>query len=641
MTSLNALTSRLSPARAVLALVSAGLLAALPAHADVTVVVPAPAPATPTTALPSGTTPTVASARSLPPPAVCRPGAPTVQLRSVGDATDAGEAIWTLSPCSAGVQSVQLAGPQFKMTDRAAPDGLPVWAKSKYSAGQLDLVPTWDPPWDPFQDQIVQALFAGQPTVNLVRKTATGDTPQAVPSLAVLQKAEPQWKLVASDATHATFVWPDPAQVKSPLYLSKTLTVLQKTADVGSTSQSLLVTLQAWNVGGQAQQLTLQHIVTSYQAAGGESGGLMGMFSAPPDHKGAGFWLGGKLTRFDLPGLQKSEPAERTQVGVPDWLGTDSRYFLLATIPLTGFDPKSNVTLLNRGTGGVQAQLLTPATSIPAAACVPDWFRATWPGKEPVCAAGTGASHTWTYQTFAGPKRLDLLHATGHEIVGSVDFGWFGVIARPMLWILGKAHDLTGLWPLAILLLTLLVKVVLWPFTAKSMKSMKKMQQLKPELDKMRADLEAKAKKLGQDKPDPQELNRLTFELYRTHDVNPLGGCLPMLLQMPVYIALYRTINSSVELFNQPLFGWITDLTAKDPYYVLPLVLGGVMFAQQKLTPQAGGDPAQQKMMLYFMPILFTAMMLQLPSGLTLYILANTVLSVAQTLYVNRTAKAN
>jgi YidC/Oxa1 family membrane protein insertase len=169
---------------------------------------------------------------------------------------------------------------------------------------------------------------------------------------------------------------------------------------------------------------------------------------------------------------------------------------------------------------------------------------------------------------------------------------------------------------------------------------MKKMQQLKPELDKVRAELEAKAKKLGQDKADPQELNRATFDLYKKHDVNPLGGCLPMLLQMPVYIALYRTINSSVELFNQPLFGWVRDLTAKDPYYVLPLVLGGVMFAQQKLTPQAGGDPAQQKMMLYFMPILFTAMMLQLPSGLTLYILANTVLSVLQTMYVNRSAKA-
>lgn len=109
-----------------------------------------------------------------------------------------------------------------------------------------------------------------------------------------------------------------------------------------------------------------------------------------------------------------------------------------------------------------------------------------------------------------------------------------------------------------------------------------------------------------------------------------------MMLQMPVYIALYRSINSSVDLFNQPLFGWVTDLTQRDPYYVLPVVLGAVMFVQQKITPQAGGDPAQQKMMLYFMPILFTAMMLQLPSGLTLYILTNTVLGIAQTLYTNR-----
>ena len=107
------------------------------------------------------------------------------------------------------------------------------------------------------------------------------------------------------------------------------------------------------------------------------------------------------------------------------------------------------------------------------------------------------------------------------------------------------------------------------------------------------------------------------MELYRKHNVNPLGGCLPMLLQMPVYIALYRTINYSVELFHQPLFGWIPDMTAKDPFYVLPLVLGAVMFLQQKMTPQQPGvDPAQQKMMLYFMPALFTMMMLSLPSGL-------------------------
>jgi YidC/Oxa1 family membrane protein insertase len=164
---------------------------------------------------------------------------------------------------------------------------------------------------------------------------------------------------------------------------------------------------------------------------------------------------------------------------------------------------------------------------------------------------------------------------------------------------------------------------------------MKAMQKLKPELDAVKAELEAKAKKTGQS-IDPNEMNRLTFELYKKHGVNPVGGCLPMLLQMPVYIALYRSINSSVQLFNQPLFGWIGDMTQKDPYYVLPLVLGLVMFAQQKVTPQTAGDPAQQKMMLYFMPVLFTLMMLQLPSGLTLYILINTVLSVAQTLIVQR-----
>jgi YidC/Oxa1 family membrane protein insertase len=272
--------------------------------------------------------------------------------------------------------------------------------------------------------------------------------------------------------------------------------------------------------------------------------------------------------------------------------------------------------------------------------CVPAWFATAWGGN--ACAAGSkaGAVKTYTYDTFTGPKDLEELRVAGHNLQGAVDFGWFGLIGRPMLWVLKQAHDLTGSWPVAIVLLTVLIKALLWPITAKSLKSMRGMQKIKPELDKMRAELTAKAKKLGQDKPDAQELNRVTFELYKKHGVNPLGGCLPMLLQLPVYISLYRTIQSSVGLYNQPLFGWIHDLTQKDPYFVLPIVLGAVMFVQQKVTPQAGGDPAQQKMMMYFMPVLFTVMMLQLPSGLTLYILVNTALGIAQTLYTYRDAAA-
>jgi len=162
------------------------------------------------------------------------------------------------------------------------------------------------------------------------------------------------------------------------------------------------------------------------------------------------------------------------------------------------------------------------------------------------------------------------------------------------------------------------------------------MQTLKPELDRIKDKLAEEARRQGLDKPDPAKLQQETFALYKRHKVNPLGGCLPMFVQMPVYIALYRSIYSSVELYNQPLFAWVTDLTQKDPYYVLPVFLGAAMFVQTRLAPQAGGDETQRKMMMYFMPIMFTVMMASLPSGLTLYILVNTVLSSVQTLFLHR-----
>ena len=584
--------------------------------------------------LPQAVTPTAAPSLASPgAPArpACRPGVAPLHLASP-------QAVWAISPCSGGVQAVTLQGPQFRVAARVPPPGMPGWASAKVAEGQLDLVATWDAPWDPFQDVIAQGLVAGAAPITISRREGATVTPQQVPSLAALQKVAPEWHVLSHDAAHVAMVWPDPRRIQSPLYLTKRWTLAARNPDGKEQPLSLHVELAAWNLSGQPLQLALRHQVTTYQGPDGGSGGLLAMFSAPPDNKGAGLWQNAQLLHQDVPGLVKAEAKDLQRAGKPDWLGVDSRYFLLATIPLSGYEAQSQSLLEPRGNGGVQVQLSTGPTPIAPTACVPSWVQTTWGGTP--CADATAAGKTWTYQTFAGPKELDALKAVGHELIGSVDFGWFGMIAMPMLAVLRWAHDISGLWSLAILILTLLVKVLLWPVTARSMKSMKKMQQLKPELDKVRADLEARAKKLGQDKADPQELQRATFELYKKHDVNPLGGCLPLLLQMPVYIALYRTINMSVELFNQPLFGWITDLTAKDPYYVLPLVLGGVMFAQQKVTPQAGGDPTQQKMMLYFMPVLFTAMMLQLPSGLTLYILANTLLSVLQTVYVNRAAKA-
>ncbi|MBU4484698.1 membrane protein insertase YidC, partial [bacterium] len=166
---------------------------------------------------------------------------------------------------------------------------------------------------------------------------------------------------------------------------------------------------------------------------------------------------------------------------------------------------------------------------------------------------------------------------------------------------------------------TILIKILLYPISHKSMKSMKRMQQLQPQLKKIK-------EKYGSDK---QRVNVETMQLFKTYKVNPMGGCLPMVLQFPVYIALYKVLWNSIELFQSPFFWFYKDLSAPDPYYITPILLGFAMLAQQKLTPTVSADPTQQKMMM-LMPIMFTAFMLFLPAGLVLYILVNTLFTIAQ-----------
>ncbi len=168
------------------------------------------------------------------------------------------------------------------------------------------------------------------------------------------------------------------------------------------------------------------------------------------------------------------------------------------------------------------------------------------------------------------------------------------------------------------------MKALLYPLTAKSMQSMNEMRKLQPEIEKLKA-------KHGDDK---EKLNLAVMQLYQQHKVNPLGGCLPMLIQMPIWFALYATLQTSVELYREP-FLWLKDLTQFDPYYILPIAMGSSSFLMQKISPQPA-DNTQAKMLLYFMPIFFTFIMLRLPAGLTLYILVNNVLSIAQQQWLMR-----
>ena len=235
-----------------------------------------------------------------------------------------------------------------------------------------------------------------------------------------------------------------------------------------------------------------------------------------------------------------------------------------------------------------------------------------------------GESVEFSYTVFVGPKRVDLLESVGQRIDELVDFGWFAVIAHPLLVALKFFYNYIGNYGVAIILLTVLIKILFWPLTQKSYTSMKSMQKLQPQMQKLRE----------KHKNDRERLNRELMELYKTHRVNPLGGCLPMIVQIPVFFALYKVLLFSIELRHAPFMLWITDLSAKDPYYITPLIMGASMFVQQKMMPSQM-DPNQQRIMM-MMPVIFTFMFLQFPSGLVLYWLVNNLLTIGQQYLINR-----
>ncbi|MFT6068735.1 MAG: YidC/Oxa1 family membrane protein insertase [Bacteriovoracaceae bacterium] len=220
-------------------------------------------------------------------------------------------------------------------------------------------------------------------------------------------------------------------------------------------------------------------------------------------------------------------------------------------------------------------------------------------------------------------KNYDILTKLGDNLQLSVDFGIFGIIAVPILRGIQFVYKYIPNYGIAIILLTILLRFLTFPLYYKSIVSMKKMQKVQPELTKLREKF----------KDDPQRMQKETMELFKRAGANPLGGCFPMLLQMPVFFAFYQVLYNSVELVNAPFMGWITDLSIKDPLYVLPVVMAIAMFGQQKLTPTTTADPTQAKVMMA-MPLIFGFIMKDLPSGLVLYIFVSTLFGIIQQLVV-------
>jgi len=225
---------------------------------------------------------------------------------------------------------------------------------------------------------------------------------------------------------------------------------------------------------------------------------------------------------------------------------------------------------------------------------------------------------------YIGTKDYRILESINPELTNIIEYGWFTFLSKPFFAVTIWIHDYVGNWGWAIILFTLLVKLILFPLSYKGMMSMQKLKDLAPKMKDIK-------ERYGK---DPQKMNMHMMELYRKHDANPMGGCLPMLLQIPIFFSLYRVLLNAVELQGAPWIMWIDDLSKMDPYFILPVLMGASMFLQQKLTPSTITDPMQQKIFMY-LPAVMTLFFITFPAGLVLYWLTNNILSIAQQYYIN------
>jgi YidC/Oxa1 family membrane protein insertase len=297
------------------------------------------------------------------------------------------------------------------------------------------------------------------------------------------------------------------------------------------------------------------------------------------------------------------------------WMALESRYFMTSVIPVK--DQTSTVRLGLLSGNVVEAQYIEPEQTF-----------------------APGSRQQFDYQLFFGPKSMSAVAQAGHDLSRIIDFGYFDVLAKPCLWLMNYLYTIIPNYGVAIIILTVLSKILLWPLGTKSYKSMSQMKKLQPLIKEIR----------DKYKDDRKKMNEEVMRLHRTYNINPLGGCLPMVVQIPVFFALYRMLDQAIELRHAPFIGWINDLSAPDrlfhfnfsipfmepPYGipVLTLIMGATMFWQQKMTPPAG-DPTQAKMML-LMPVVFTFIFINFSAGLVLYWLVNNVLSIGQQYYTQK-----
>jgi YidC/Oxa1 family membrane protein insertase len=311
-------------------------------------------------------------------------------------------------------------------------------------------------------------------------------------------------------------------------------------------------------------------------------------------HSGPVSYINKKASR-----LKNDEAAQIGRAGV-SWLGLEDKFFLLAMMPGSGSEVSWKQDFVTEESA--RTEMAFPVELKP------------------------GEKTGFAFDSYIGPKEYKILKELPNEIEEAIEFGFFSFMAKPVLSMLYFFQRFVKNYGIAIIILTVLIKIVFYPLTKKSMASMKDMQKLQPQMKAMKEKF----------KDDKQRQNKEIMDLYKRHKVNPVGGCLPMILQIPVFIALYEVLSVAIDLRHAPFFFWITDLSAMDPYYISPLLMGGSMFLQQKMSPSAM-DPMQAKMMM-MMPIVFTFLFLKFPAGLVLYWLVNNILTIAQQYQMQRSS---
>lgn len=313
----------------------------------------------------------------------------------------------------------------------------------------------------------------------------------------------------------------------------------------------------------------------------------------PYFHKGALYFSDEETERLD------AGDGEESGQGDVSWIGVEDKYFLLAMVPTKeSYVDRWTVYSNDEETAGAIVSSLFDINS--------------------------GGRESYKLTTFIGPKEFNRLKEKNIGLEEAIEFGFLSFIAKPVLSSLNYFYGYLGNYGFAIILLTIIIKIIFHPLTKYSFQSMKKMQSVQPQMKTLREKY----------KNDKQKMNMELMELYKRYKINPLGGCLPMLLQIPVFIALYEALSVAIELRHAPFIFWIQDLSAADPYYISPLLMGASMFIQQRMTPSTL-DPIQQKVMLA-MPIVFTFVFLSFPSGLVIYWLINNCITIAQMYHVHK-----